>query len=84
MALPHVAGAARLGPPRRRPNELYVDPAYDHDKNRKAVRGKGIRPHIARRGQAHGSGLGVFRYRPRPDLPMPGEWQQNSRQPQRP
>jgi transposase len=41
---------------------VYADRAYDHDKYRKAVRDKGIHPHIARRGQAHGSGLGVFRW----------------------
>jgi hypothetical protein len=47
--------------PRRRPAELYADRAYDHDKYRRAVRGRGIQPRIARRGQPHGSGLGAYR-----------------------
>jgi transposase len=41
---------------------LYADRAYDHDKYRRAVRSRGIRPVIARRGQPHGSGLGVHRW----------------------
>ena len=58
--IPPVRG--RRGRPRQRPDELYADRAYDHDKYRRAVRGKGIRPVIARRGQPHGSGLGRFRW----------------------
>ncbi|WP_443673261.1 IS5 family transposase [Micromonospora coerulea] len=50
------------GRPRRRPDELYADRAYDHDHDRKAVRAKGIRPHIARRSQPHASGPGVYRW----------------------
>jgi hypothetical protein len=56
--VPPVRG--RRGRPRRRPAELYADRAYDHDKYRRAVHAKGIRPFIARRGQPHGSGLGVY------------------------
>jgi IS5 family transposase len=41
---------------------LYADRGYDHDTYRRQVRAKGIRPHIARRGTTHGSGLGVHRY----------------------
>jgi hypothetical protein len=52
----------RRGRPRSRPDALYADRAYDHDKYRKAVRAKGIRPFIARRGEAHGSGLGTVRW----------------------
>ena len=52
----------RRGRPRQRPDELYADRAYDHDKYRKVVHAKGIRTHIARRGQAHGSGLGKVRW----------------------
>jgi hypothetical protein len=33
----------RRGLPRRRPDELYADGAYDHDKYRRALHGKGIR-----------------------------------------
>jgi hypothetical protein len=51
----------RRGRPRQRPDELYADRAYDHDKYRKQVRAAGIAPIIARRGTAHGSGLGVHR-----------------------
>ena len=58
--VPPVRG--RRGRPRRRPAELFADRAYDFDKYRKAVRAKGVRPRIARRGQPHGSGLGVFRW----------------------
>jgi hypothetical protein len=32
------------------------------DKYRRLLRQRGIRPVIAERGQAHGSGLGIFRY----------------------
>lgn len=59
-AVPPVRG--RRGRPRQRPEELYGDRAYDHDKYRKKVRAKGIRPQIARRGQPHGSGLGKVRW----------------------
>jgi IS5 family transposase len=59
-AVPPVRG--RRGRPRQRPDELYGDRAYDHDKYRKKVRAKGIRPRIARRGQPHGSGLGKVRW----------------------
>jgi transposase len=59
-AIPPVRG--RRGRPRRRPDELYGDRGYDHDKYRKKVRAKGIHPHLARRGQPHGSGLGTVRW----------------------
>jgi len=59
-AIPPVRG--RRGRPRRRPNELYADRAYDHDKYRRQVTAKGITPYIARRGVPHGSGLGVHRW----------------------
>lgn len=59
-AVPPVRG--RRGRPRRRPGRVYADRGYDHDMYRKAVRARGIRPQIARRGQAHGSGLGVYRW----------------------
>ncbi len=58
--VPPVRG--RRGRPRQRPDELYGDRAYDHDKYRKKVRAKGIQPRIARRGQPHGSGLGKVRW----------------------
>jgi hypothetical protein len=58
--IPPVRG--RRGRPRRRPERLYADRGYDHDKYRKVVGGKGIRARIARRGQPHGSGLGTVRW----------------------
>ena len=58
--IPPVRG--RRGRPRHRPDQLYADRAYDHDTYRRQVQAKGIQPHIARRGQPHGSGLGVFRW----------------------
>ncbi|MGW4203246.1 IS5 family transposase [Streptomyces sp. NPDC004726] len=59
-AVPPVRG--RRGRPRRRPDRLYADRGYDHDKYRKQVRAVGITPVIARRGTEHGSGLGVHRW----------------------
>ena len=52
----------RIGRPRSRPDAVLADRGYDHDKYRRLVRAKGIKPKIARRGTAHGSGLGVHRY----------------------
>ena len=48
--------------PRRRPRELLADRGYDHDKHRRQLRARGITPRIARRGVAHGSGLGKQRW----------------------
>jgi hypothetical protein len=59
-AFPVVRG--RRGRPRLHPDEVYADRGYDHDSYRRALRGMGIRPRIARRGTAHGSGLGVYRW----------------------
>jgi hypothetical protein len=58
----HPAGPGRRGRPRKRPDAVYADRGYDHDKYRRQVRGKGITPVIARRGTEHGSGLGVHRW----------------------
>jgi hypothetical protein len=41
---------------------LYADRGYDHDKYRRMVRAKGVKPLIARRGTPHGSGLGAHRW----------------------
>jgi transposase len=59
QAFPPVRG--RRGRPRQRPDRIYADRGYDHDKYRRQVRAKGITPVIARRGTGHGSGLGVYR-----------------------
>ena len=58
--IPPVRG--RRGRPRRRPDTVYADRAYDHDKYRKQVRAVGVTPVIARRGTGHGSGLGQYRW----------------------
>jgi hypothetical protein len=52
------ASSAPPTPTRRAPGR----PGYDHDKDRRQLRARGIRPVIAERGQPHGSGLGIFRY----------------------
>ncbi|WP_407638817.1 IS5 family transposase [Allokutzneria albata] len=58
--VPPVRG--KRGRPRLRPVTLYADRGYDHDKYRDLVRGKGIKPLIARRGTEHGSGVGIHRW----------------------
>ncbi len=58
--IPAVAGV--VGRPRHRPDALFADRGYDHDKYRRLLWRRGIRPVIARRGKPHGSGLGIFRY----------------------
>lgn len=59
-AVPPVRG--RRGRPRRRPDTLYADRAYDSAGHRDRLRDMGIDPRIARRGADHGSGLGVVRW----------------------
>ncbi len=54
--------AGRVGRPRRRPDALLADRGYDHDIYRRQLWQRGIRPVIARRGEPHGIGLGIFRY----------------------
>jgi transposase len=49
--------------PRRKPRALVADRGYDHDKYRRALWARGIRPVIARRGSLHGSRLGRQRWR---------------------
>jgi len=58
--VPPVAGL--VGRPRRRPDRVSADRGYDHDKYRRQLRERGITPEIARRGVAHGSGLGRVRW----------------------
>ena len=59
-AVPPIRG--RRGRPRRKPRELFADRGYDHDKYRRLLRARGITPRFARRGTAHGSGLGRHRW----------------------
>jgi transposase len=59
-AVPAVRG--RVGRPRQRPTQLVADRGYDHDKYRRLLWKRGIKPLIARRGTEHGSGVGRQRW----------------------
>jgi transposase len=50
------------GRPRLRAEALLADRGYDHDKYRRLLRARGVRPLIARRETPHGSGLGKRRW----------------------
>lgn len=52
----------KRGRPRRRPARVQGDRGYDSEPHRRALRSRGIEPVLARRGEEHGSGLGVFRW----------------------
>ncbi len=54
--------AGKPGRPRQRPEALYADRGYDHDKHRRLLWRRGVKPILARRGQGHGSGLGKVRW----------------------
>jgi transposase len=54
--------AGKRGRPRKRPESLYGDRGYDHDKHRRLLRKRGVKPKIARRSTTHGSGLGKVRW----------------------
>lgn len=58
--IPPIYG--KPGRPRKRPDELFADRAYDSHAHRQRLRARGIRPVIARRRTTHGSGLGIFRW----------------------
>jgi transposase len=59
-AIPPVRG--KRGRPRRRPRRVQGDRAYDSAPHRQEVRARGITPVLAKRGTAHGSGLGISRW----------------------
>ena len=59
-AVPAVAG--RRGRPRRRPQRVQGDRAYDSQPHRRALRQRGIQPLLAKRRTPHGSGLGAHRW----------------------
>jgi transposase len=59
-AIPRIRGPR--GRPRNKPKRLYADRGYDYDKHRRLLWKRGIKPLIARRGIAHGSGLGKTRW----------------------
>ena len=58
--VPAVGGV--VGRPRRRPDCVIADRGYDHDKYRRLLWKRGIKPVIARRKTEHGSGLGKQRW----------------------
>lgn len=59
-AVPPIRGLRRR--PRHRLRRLYADRGYDFDKYRRLLWKRGVKPLIARRGVAHGSGLGKVRW----------------------
>jgi transposase len=59
-AMEPVAG--KVGSPRRRAKRLPADRGYDHDKYRRELWARGVKPVIARRQTEHGSGLGSERW----------------------
>jgi transposase len=54
--------AGKPGRPRRKPDRLLADRGYDHDKYRRLLWARGIKPVIAKRGIEHGSHLGRERW----------------------
>lgn len=52
----------KVGRPRQKPDLLLADRGYDFTKHRRLLRARGIKPAIAKRGVAHGSGLGRQRW----------------------
>lgn len=58
--VPPVNG--KRGRPRKRPETLQGDRGYDSQPHRKALRRRGIKPLLAKRGMPHGSGLGKSRW----------------------
>jgi transposase len=54
--------AGKVGRPRQKPDLVLADRGYDHDKYRRLLWARGIKPVIARRGNEHGSGLGTSRW----------------------
>lgn len=60
VQFPHVGGTP--GRPKEHPDALYADRGYDSQAARDILSWLGIKPYIARRGEAHGSGLGKTRW----------------------
>jgi IS5 family transposase len=55
-------GRCKAGRPRRRPEKLHADKAYDSRALRRALRQRGIEPRIARRGFDSSERLGCYRW----------------------
>ena len=60
LDFPKVGG--KPGRPKGMPDEVYADRGYDSESTRWILRWMGIEPRIAKRGTAHGSGLGRVRW----------------------
>ena len=58
--VPPVGGLP--GPPRRKPDRLMADRAYDSRDHRAELRQRGITAEIPGRNDGHGSGLGRYRW----------------------
>jgi len=54
--------AGKTGRPRQRADRLLADRGYDHDKYRRQLWRRGVKPIIARRCTEHGTGLGTQRW----------------------
>lgn len=54
--------AGKPGRPRQKPDRVLADRGYDHDKYRRELWRRGVKPAIARRGVEHGSHLGRERW----------------------
>lgn len=59
-AIPPLKG--KCGRPKRRPQRVYGDRAYDSNAHRRQLRARHIEPVLARRFVPHGSGLGSYRW----------------------
>jgi transposase len=59
-SIPALAG--RRGHPRRRPDAIFGDRAYDSQPHREEMTDRGIDPHFPHRRAEHGSGLGTKRW----------------------
>jgi transposase len=59
-SIPRVRG--RRGHPRQKPKRLQGDRAYDSEPHRRVLKKKGVKPVLAKRYTAHGSGLGRTRW----------------------
>jgi len=60
-SMPAIA-SGRRGRPRKRPGKLHADKAYDHQALRAAVRRRGIKVRIARKGVESSQRLGRHRW----------------------
>ncbi len=72
-AIPAVRG--RRGRPRRRPDKLHGDKAYDDRKLRRALRKRGIIPRLSRRNIDSSQKLGRYRWAAERTI----SWQQGAR-----